>query len=66
MMLSQTPVAPILKFAVAFPLVYHYMYQVRHLMWDKAPDTLTNDDVKNSSIILGASALGISAGFMIM
>lgn len=56
--IGATPFAPILKFGVAFPLVYHYLGGVRHIMWDKAPDSLTNDDVSKSSYLLfGSSGL---------
>lgn len=54
--LGATPVAPVFKFAVAFPLVYHYFGGVRHIMWDLQPDRLTNEDVSKSSYLLfGAS-----------
>jgi succinate dehydrogenase (ubiquinone) cytochrome b560 subunit len=52
------------KFGVSFPLVYHYMGGVRHLIWDKTPEMLENDKVDSSSkMIMGAAAvvsLGIS------
>ena len=56
--IGATPFAPIFKFGVAFPLVYHYLGGVRHIVWDKAPDSLTNDEVSKSSYILfGTSGL---------
>ncbi len=46
------------KFAVAFPLTFHYLGGVRHFMWDKNPETLQNDQVEKSSYALfGASVL---------
>lgn len=56
--IGATPVAPVLKFGVAFPLVYHYLGGVRHIVWDKTPDSLTNDEVSKSSYMLfGTSGL---------
>jgi len=56
--IGATPFAPIFKFGVAFPLVYHYLGGVRHIVWDKAPDSLTNEEVSKSSYILfGTSGL---------
>lgn len=44
------------KFAVAFPLVYHYLGGVRHFIWDSKPDLLTNVDVEKASYgLVGAS-----------
>ena len=55
-------IGPLLKFGVAFPLVYHYMGGVRHIMWDKAPDSLTNESVQQSSLILIGAASAVSLG----
>lgn len=45
------------KFAVSFPLVYHYLGGIRHLMWDRMPEMLENAKVEQSSYVLvGASA----------
>lgn len=53
------------KFAVAFPLVYHYLGAVRHFVWDYFPDKyLNNEDVQKSSIALIGSAGLISLGFV--
>lgn len=64
--LGATPVAPVFKFAVAFPLVYHYLGGVRHIMWDLQPDRLTNEDVSKSSYLLfGASgAVSVVMAFL--
>lgn len=50
------------KFAVAFPLSYHYLGGLRHLLWDKLPEQLlTNDRVDQSSKLLVATSVTISA-----
>jgi succinate dehydrogenase/fumarate reductase cytochrome b subunit len=61
--LGQSGVAPLFKFGVAFPLVYHYLGGIRHMLWDKAPDSLTNEDVHNSSLMLIGSSAVLSLGF---
>ena len=46
------------KFAVAFPVVYHYLGGLRHLIWDNTPEMLTNVDVEKASYtLIGASVL---------
>eukprot|EP00804_Cyclotella_cryptica_P018134 CCRYP_005910-RB/>CCRYP_005910-RB protein AED:0.46 eAED:0.46 QI:0/-1/0/1/-1/0/1/0/125 len=46
------------KFSVAFPVVYHYLGGLRHLVWDAKPDLLTNVDVEKASYgLIGASVL---------
>jgi succinate dehydrogenase (ubiquinone) cytochrome b560 subunit len=55
------------KFAVAFPLVYHYLGGLRHVIWDKFPETtLNNDEVEKSSygIIGGAAVIGAIAALL--
>lgn len=55
---STSFIAPAVKGVVAFPLIYHYIGGVRHMIWDKDPETLTNEKVEDSSkFILGFSAL---------
>ena len=57
-LIGSTPVAPIFKFAVAFPLTYHYAGGLRHIYWDKVPEAVTNEDVAKSSYLLfGGSGL---------
>eukprot|EP00286_Rhodomonas_abbreviata_P029283 CAMPEP_0181300680 /NCGR_PEP_ID=MMETSP1101-20121128/7019_1 /TAXON_ID=46948 /ORGANISM="Rhodomonas abbreviata, Strain Caron Lab Isolate" /LENGTH=68 /DNA_ID=CAMNT_0023405933 /DNA_START=374 /DNA_END=580 /DNA_ORIENTATION=+ len=48
------------KFAVAFPLVFHYLGGVRHLAWDRKPEMLENADVEQSSKILVGASVGLS------
>jgi succinate dehydrogenase (ubiquinone) cytochrome b560 subunit len=55
-------VGPLAKFTVAFPLVYHYMGGVRHLVWDFYPDTVNNDQCATSSYALGGAAILLSTG----
>ena len=50
------------KFAVAFPLVYHYLGGVRHIVWDRNPEALTNEQVEQSSAILLGGSAALSAG----
>ena len=61
---GSSPVGPVIKFGVAFPLVYHYMGGVRHLIWDKTPETLDNESVHKSSLALAASAVLVSGGLV--
>lgn len=51
------------KFGVAFPLIYHYLGGVRHFLWDKNPELLTNEQVEKSSKALFAVA-GASAALV--
>jgi succinate dehydrogenase (ubiquinone) cytochrome b560 subunit len=52
-----TLLGPLTKVAVAFPLTFHYLGGVRHLIWDKSPELLQNDQVEKTSYALfGASA----------
>ena len=56
---SITLAGPVAKFAVGFPLIYHYFGAVRHTVWDKIPEsTLTTEEVtKSSYALLGSSVL---------
>ena len=54
------------KFAVSFPLVYHYLGGLRHLVWDNAPEMLTNMDVEKTSYgLIGASLLVSGAAVVV-
>ncbi|KAL7496899.1 hypothetical protein ACHAWT_005137 [Skeletonema menzelii] len=54
------------KFAVAFPIVYHYLGGLRHLVWDNAPEMLTNMDVEKTSYgLIGASVLVSGVGLVV-
>ncbi len=54
------------KFAVAFPLVYHYLGGVRHIVWDRNPDALTNEQVEQSSAILLGGSAAVSVGLALL
>ena len=50
------------KFGVAFPLVFHYLGGIRHMMWDRSPELLENEKVEQSSMQLFVAAGVLSAG----
>lgn len=52
------------KFAVSFPIVYHYFGALRHFSWDYFPDLLNNVDVPKSSWALLGASTAVSAGLM--
>jgi succinate dehydrogenase (ubiquinone) cytochrome b560 subunit len=54
------------KFAVTFPLIYHYCGAVRHTMWDKNPEMLTNEDTAKSSYAIFGGSLLVSVGAMFL
>ena len=51
---------PLAKFAVAFPLVYHYGAGVRHLYWDETASGINTNDVQLSSQILIGGSVALS------
>ena len=61
-----TVIGNLAKFSVAFPLVYHYMGGIRHLMWDRMPEMLENAKVEQSSYILIGAATAVSAALAII
>jgi succinate dehydrogenase (ubiquinone) cytochrome b560 subunit len=55
------------KFCVAFPVSYHYLGAIRHLVWDAKPEFLTtNEEVAKSSYFLFGGALAASGILMIV
>lgn len=54
------------KFAVSFPIVYHYFGALRHFAWDFMPQYLENVDVEKSSYALFGSATVVSTGLMFL
>ena len=55
------------KFAVGFPLIYHYFGAVRHAVWDQLPETtLTSEMVTRAShLLLGSSiVLSVAVAFL--
>lgn len=57
-------IAATAKFAVSFPIVYHYFAAVRHFMWDKTPAMLENEAVQRSSYILFGASTAVSGLLM--
>lgn len=62
--LASSSLAAPAKFAVGFPLTYHFLGAVRHTVWDKTASGFTNAQMLQSSYaLIGAStaiALGLS------
>ena len=62
--LASSSLAAPAKFAVGFPLTYHFLGAVRHAVWDKTASGFTNAQMLQSSYaLIGAStaiALGLS------
>lgn len=54
-------VGSVAKMAVTFPLAYHYFGGVRHLIWDRMPESLHNDEVESSSYAVLGSAVAVTA-----
>jgi succinate dehydrogenase (ubiquinone) cytochrome b560 subunit len=61
--IGSSAVGPVAKLAVAFPLIYHYIGGVRHVLWDRSPEMLTTESVEKSSYIVfgGSAALAVVA-----
>lgn len=60
--LGNSAIGPVFKFSVAFPLIYHYLGGLRHVYWDKKPDTINNESVEQLSKILFGTAAVTSLG----
>ena len=58
--IGSSTAAPLAKFAVAFPLVYHYGGAIRHTYWDYTAKGLYNADVAQSTWILAGSSTMLS------
>lgn len=59
-LIGDSCVGTLAKFSVAFPFVYHYLGGIRHILWDRSPDMLTNEQVTQSSYALIGSATAVS------
>ena len=57
-------VSSIAKFSVAFPCIYHYIGGLRHMAWDRYPDTLTNIGVEKASYALVGTSTLLSLGLL--
>ena len=64
--LGQSGAAPLFKFTVAFPLVYHYVCAIRHVAWDHYVVGFNNDAMKQSSFLVGGVSLAIAGGAAFM
>mmetsp|Transcript_8845 Transcript_8845/g.7903 ORF Transcript_8845/g.7903 Transcript_8845/m.7903 type:complete len:160 (+) Transcript_8845:54-533(+) len=62
--IGSSVIGPIAKLAVGFPLVYHYLGGLRHLVWDYIPDTLTNEGVETYSYVLIGASVVISLALL--
>ena len=65
-MIAASSMAPLAKFSVGFPLIYHTLGGVRHTVWDNYPEYLTNTSVEQSSWALFGSSgvLSLGASFL--
>ena len=63
-MIGSSAVGPLAKGIVAFPLTYHFLGGVRHVLWDNKPEMLTNEQVEQSSYILFGTSGLLSLGLM--
>lgn len=58
-------VSTLAKGLVGFPLVYHYLGGVRHLIWDQFPtEYLNNVGVEKASYALAGSSALLTVGLM--
>ena len=56
--LASSSAAPLAKFAVGFPIAFHYLGACRHAVWDLTAKGFTNQSMLSSSYALfGASAV---------
>lgn len=46
----------IINYGAIFPITYHTLGGIRHLIWDKYPHLLKNNAVKKSSLVLFAGS----------
>jgi succinate dehydrogenase (ubiquinone) cytochrome b560 subunit len=60
MTLGNSALGPALKFGVAFPVVYHYICGVRHVIWDKYVMGFNNDAMNQSSLLVAGASVAIS------
>jgi succinate dehydrogenase (ubiquinone) cytochrome b560 subunit len=59
-------VAGMAKVVVGFPLVYHYLGGVRHLVWDHYPAVLSNIGVEKASYALAGGSVVLTAGLALI
>jgi len=63
-MASSSLAAPT-KFAVGFPLVYHFLGAIRHAVWDLKAWGFTNQAMLQSSYALAGASLALSLGLSV-
>ena len=63
--LGHGDLAPVFKFGVAFPLVYHYAAGIRHLYWDHMVKGFSNEEMQSSSVALLLTTTVTSAGIAV-
>ena len=59
---ASSSAAPVAKFVVGFPLVYHFMGACRHAVWDLTAKGFTNVAMLQSSYALVAASTVVSLG----
>ena len=60
------PYGQVARFAVAWPLVYHWLGNIRHIYWDTTAKGFTNAMMLQSSYALFAATTLISLGLGVM
>ena len=56
-------VVPVAKFAIAWPLTYHWLGNMRHMFWDLTAKGFNNITMLHTSYGIVAATTAISAGF---
>jgi succinate dehydrogenase (ubiquinone) cytochrome b560 subunit len=59
-MVADSAIAPLAKFAVAWPLAYHFGGAVRHAIWDNKAVGFTNQKMLMSSYVLFGVSTAVS------
>lgn len=59
--LGSSGIAPLAKFAVAFPLAFHTAGGVRHMYWERYPENLSPETQRQASMAVIASSVAVSA-----
>lgn len=58
--LGSSAIAPLAKFSVAFPLVFHTLAGIRHMYWERYPDGLNPESQRQASLALIGSSSALS------
>lgn len=58
--LGHSSIAPLAKFAVAFPLVFHGVGGVRHLYWEHFPENLSPETQRQASLLVVGSSVALA------